>query len=266
MSQLQASYNRIDQFYLKNPGDYRVYGIEAKSLVTNGLDIWEDEPMVPSRYAKFVCYSQGIAENRLFSVSPVFTKFGKAFGLIRLKSLLSDDGQTLHAMTLPFPLMPRMSLIYHWDVQSDSETELKTIMSEKFNPSQNVLLETTPAISAISGNEKGEVHWLDYSTDETEVKVKTIRPCVLLITDNYSAGWKAEALGDSNQKDYQVLPGDFFLRAIPLGPGYHHFVLKYQPASFEMGIWVSLLFCFFYIAILVYFLKRHFTLGYKKFS
>jgi hypothetical protein len=263
MSQLQSSYDRIDQFYLKNPGDYRVYGIEAKSLVTDGLDIWEDEPMVPSRYAKFVCYSQGIAENRLFSVSPVFTKFGKAFGLIRLKNLLSDDGQALHSFKLPFPLMPRMSLIYHWEIQPDAEAELKTITNENFNPAKNILLETTPGISPIPGDEKGGLRWTDHSTDEVEVQIKTIQPCVLLVTDNYSRGWRAKASADSDQKDYQVLPGDYFLRAIPLGIGYHHFVLKYRPISFEIGKWVSLLSCFLYIAILFYLLSRHFNLGSK---
>ena len=263
MSQLQSSYDRIDQFYLKNPGDYRVYGIEAKSLVTDGLDIWEDEPMIPSRYAKFVCYSQGIAENRLFSVSPVFTKFGKVFGLIRLKNLLSDDGQALHSFGLPFPLMPRMSLIYHWDIQSDSAAELKAITNENFNPAKNILLETIPSISPIPGDEKGGLRWTDHSTDEVEIQVKTVQPCILLVTDNYSPGWRAEAATDSDQKDYQVLPGDYFLRAIPLGAGYHHFVLKYRPISFEIGKWVSLLSCFLYIAILFYLLSRHFNLGLK---
>jgi hypothetical protein len=212
MSQLQASYDRIDQFYLKNPGDYRVYGIEAKALVTDGLDIWEDEPMVPARYAQFVCYSQGIAENRLFSVSPVFTKFGKAFGLIRLKGLLSDDGQALHRYDLPFPLMPRMALIYHWDKQPNAVAELKTITSENFKPSQNILLETDPGISSISGDQKGGLRWTDHSTDEVEVQVKTIRPCVLLVTDNYSPGWKAEALADSESKRLSSFARRFFFK------------------------------------------------------
>ncbi len=264
MSQLQASYNRISQFYLNNPGDYRVYGIEAKSLVTNGLDIWEDEPMVPSRYAKFVCYSQGIAENHLFSVSPVFTKFEKVFGLIRLKDILSDDGQVLHSVILPFPLMPRMSLIDHWSIQSDSEAELKTITDKKFDPSQNVLLETSPNISPILGNQKSQLRWFDHSTDEIEVQTQTIQPCVLLITDNYSPGWRVEASADSSQKSYQVLPGDYFLRAIPLESGYHHFILKYEPVSFEIGKWVSLLSCLLYVAILFYFLKGYFNSGPKK--
>ncbi|HXL72094.1 MAG TPA: hypothetical protein VN963_00585, partial [bacterium] len=264
MSQLQASYDRISQFYLKNPGDYRVYGIGAKSLVADGLDIWEDEPMVPSRYAKFVCYSQGIAQNRLFSVSPVFTKFGKVFGLIRLKDILSDDGQALHSYQLPFPLMPRMALIYHWDIQPDSAAELKAITDKDFNPSQKVLLETPPGILLIPGDEKGKLWWIDHSTDEIEVQAKTIKPCVLLVTDNYSSGWRVKALADSDQKNYQVLPGDYFLRAIPLGSGYHHFILQYRPFSFEMGKWVSLLSCLLYIAILLHLWRRHHILGSKE--
>jgi len=256
MSQLQAGYDRVSQFCLQNPGDNRVYGIGAKSLVTDGLEIWEDEPMVPSRYARFVCASQGIAENRLFSVSPVFTKFSKSFGLIRLKYLLTDDGQTLHSLVLPFPVMPRMALIYHWDILSDPAAELKAITDKNFNPSHEVLLETDPGLPTGPDDEKGGLRWIDRSTDEIEIQAKTVSPCVLLLTDNYSSGWKAEAVEDSSQKDYRVLPGDYFLRAIPLGPGYHHFILKYQPLSFEIGKWVSLLSCFLYVAILLYLWRR----------
>jgi hypothetical protein len=181
-----------------------------------------------------------------------------------LKDILSDDGQALHGYGLSFPIMPRMALVYNWDIQPDSGMELKTIMDKNFDPSQKVLLETIPGISSMPGDEKGGLRWIDRSTDEVEVEAKTNQPCILLVTDNYSLGWRVDAQTDSDQKDYQVLPGDYFLRAIPLGAGHHHFVLKYQPLSFEIGKWVSLLSCFLYIAILLHLWRRHYILGSKE--
>jgi hypothetical protein len=219
--------------------------------------------MVPSRYAQFVCYSQGIAENRLFSVSPVFTHINQIFGLLRLKYLLSDDGARLNVQPLPYPVMPRMALIYHWSVERDSSIELKTITNKAFNPTRQVLLETEPRLSLEPQDKTPSLHWIDQSTDEVEVQAKTSHPCVLLVTDNYSSGWRAYSLPDSSQKDYSVLPGDYFLRAVPLKTGYHHFVLRYRPGIFDIGKWVSLLSCFLYVAILLHLWRRHYSLGRK---
>ncbi len=85
LSQLQHRFDVLDDFYSKNPGDYRVYGTASASLVTGGNDIWEDEPMVLGRYGRFVCQSQGLSENQLFSVLPIFKKFPAILGITRLK-------------------------------------------------------------------------------------------------------------------------------------------------------------------------------------
>jgi hypothetical protein len=219
--------------------------------------------MVPSRYAQFICHSQGIAENRLFSVSPVFTHINRSFGLLRLKYLLSDDGTRINAQSLPYPVMPRMALIYHWSVEKNPSAELKVITNKAFNPARQVLLETEEGISLESPDKSSTLHWIDRSTDEVEVQAKTAHSCVLLVTDNYSPGWRADALPDSSQKEYSVLPGDYFLRAVPLKAGYHHFILRYRPGIFDIGKWVSLLSCFLYVAILLHLWRRHYSPGQK---
>jgi len=263
MAQLQASYDRLSSFLAQTPGDYRIYGVGAKSLVANGSEIWEDEPMVPSRYARFVCYSQGIAENRLFSVSPVFTHINQTFRLLRLKYLLSDDGVRMNVQPLPYPVMPRMALVYHWLVEKDSSVELGMITNKAFNPARQVLLETEPGLPLESQDKSPSLHWGDRSTDEVEVQARTSQPCVMLVTDNYSSGWQADSLPDSGQKEYSVLPGDYFLRAVPLKAGYHHFILRYRPGIFDIAKWVSLLSCFLYVAILLHLWRRYYSPGQK---
>ncbi len=252
---------QLDQFFLQHPGDYRVYGVGALAMNTPGADIWEDEPIVPRRYAEFVGYTQGIPQDRFFSTSPVFSKFKKTYGLIRLKYILSEGNNGFSAMELAFKDMPRMALVSRWTLQNDATAELKRVNEDRFDPAQEVVLETDPGLSISKVANQGKLRWMDHSTDEIEIEADTTQPCVLLVTDNYDPGWKAEALEGSGQKDYRVLPGDYFLRAIPLQPGYHHLILRYRPWGFEVGKWVSLLSCFAYVAILLAVRRRNKNMG-----
>lgn len=258
---LTSKQAQLDHFFLQHPGDDRVYGLGSLCLNTPGSDIWEDEPIVPRRYAAFVGYTQGIPEGKLFSTSPIFKRFQKIYRLIRLKYIFSQGKNGFSAMELAFKSMPRMALVSHWVLRTDAISELRMITNDGFDPTQQVVLETDPGLSSTASRGGGEIRWMDHSTDEIEVEAHVNQSCVLLVTDNYDPGWKAEALADSGQKDYRVLPGDYFLRAIPLQPGYHHLMLRYRPWAFEIGKWVSLLSCFAYVAILLAVRRRNKNTG-----
>ncbi len=197
MAELRGQYERIQNFYSRTPGDYRVYGTGGASLVTGGRDIWEDEPMVLKRYARFVCYSQGIEENKLFSTSPLFKKFNKTFALARLKYILSNEPNGLKVYPVLFKTLPRMSLVDGWEKAEDGPRALGAIFDPKFDPFRNVILETDPVPAPVPGTSKGNLRWKDLSTDEIEIQADIPRPSLLLVTDNYSRGWKAEAFSDS---------------------------------------------------------------------
>ena len=65
-------------------------------------------------------------------------------------------------------------------------------------------------------------------------------PAILLITDAYSNGWRAQPLEGSAQHAYQVLPANYTLQAVPLSAGHHHLQLEYLPAAYQKGKWISL--------------------------
>jgi hypothetical protein len=204
--------------------------------------------MVLGRYGRFVCASQGLPENQLFSVLPIFKKFSKVFELIRLKYLVSTDANAPRVYTLPFKSLYRMQLVDRWDVIPDGPGELRALLDPSFDPGRKVLLEKVPTLIANSGKTGGWVEWKNLSTEETEVRVEASHDCLLLVTDNYASDWKVFPFPDSGQRGYQVMPGDYFLRAIPLKAGKHHFLMKYKPWAFEAGKWVSA------VSLAVYFL------------
>ncbi len=253
LSKLQYQFGVLRDFYSKNPGDYRVYGTGSASLVTDGDDIWEDEPMVLGRYGRFVCKSQGLSENQLFSILPIFQKFPPILGITRLKYRLLMNENPIRIYPFNFKALPRMQLVNHWEVIPDGQKILNAMFIPTFDPTRKVFLETAPEpISVQDGGAVGKVEWKDLSTDEIEVRVRTNGPTLLLVTDNYSSGWKAVGLPGSGQSDYRVIPGDYFLRAIPLSAGAHHFILEYRPTAFEIGKWVSILSCILYLGVVLF--------------
>lgn len=150
-----------------------------------------------------------------------------------------------------------MLLMSDWRVVTEAPTLMNDLLDSRFKPAQTLLLESRPDPRPAPGRPQGLVHWMDLSTDQTEITADVPHPELLFITDNFSRGWHVEALPDSAQNHYQVLPADYFLRAIPLGRGHHHFLLEYRPLAFEAGKWVSIVSCFLYVGVLLSLLKRH---------
>lgn len=251
----EKSVEEVRGIYRRDPGDYRVYGTASLSLAAGGYDVWEDEPMVLGRYGRFICYSQGLGENQLFSTAPILKKIGKIFGMIRLKYLVSTDQEPFGIYPTPFKLLPRMRILNRWEVVPDGKKMLPILSDPAFDPGRKVLLEEPPGILPGPGKAEGTVGWKDLSTDAIEITADLPKAAILLITDNYSRGWKALAEPDSIQKNYRVLPADYILRAIPMAAGKHHLVLDYAPTAFAAGKWVSILSCLLYVVILIRFWK-----------
>jgi len=264
LTPLQKKFDRIKGIYEKDPGDYRVYGTGSTSLVAGAYDLWEDEPMVLGRYGRFVCQSQGLKENQLFSVLPIYQKFGKIFGMLRLKYLVSADQDPLQLYPLPFPRLPRMLLLNEWERVPDPQVLLEELFKPGFDPGRKVFLESDPDPRPFPGPVRGDLHWDDLSTEQIEVTAKVPRPTLLLVTDNYSRGWRARGLPGSAQGRYQVMPGNYFLRVIPLAAGDHHFILEYLPPAFTAGKWVSIISGLLYVGVLLFHLKRKKRAFYRK--
>ena len=241
----------LKDFYSKNPGDYRVFGTGSASLASGGYDVWEDEPMVLGRYGRFACFSQGLSENQLFSVAPLYRDFPPQLGMLRLKYRIFMDEDPVRIAPFGFKTLPRMLLVDQWEVEPEEKKVLPALFDSRFDPAQKVYLEKDPGFVHSPGKAEGHVEWRDLSTEEVLIDTEAPKDCVLLITDNYSRGWHAVG-----QDPPEVVPGDYFLTAIPLKAGRHHFLLEYRPGSFEAGKWVSLFSGLLYVVMLVSCFRR----------
>ncbi len=223
-------------------GEGRIYWTahDDRSLSMGLPDIWGDDPLLPKRYNYFMTYTGNPLPEP--SSSPDTQKINLTLPkirLVRLAYMLDTKSDGLHITSLPYPRLPRAFLVGRWKFAGDPKEAMETISRSGFDPGAEVVLEKTPAILPEENSGKGQVSLEDQTTDRMEFHVQTDKPQILMITDNFSRGWKAIAYPNSVQQTYEVMPGDYFGRAIPLSAGNHHFILKFEPAAFEIGKWIS---------------------------
>jgi hypothetical protein len=137
--------------------------------------------------------------------------------------------------------LPRALLVPRCRVLSDGDQVLEALRDPTFDPRRVVLLERDPGLVPAESDEHGAVTVRDVSTEVIEISADVPQPSILLVTDNYSASWKATPLDDGDTRTYSVGPGNYLLRAIPLAAGHHHLRLEYRPTALMVGTWVTIL-------------------------
>jgi hypothetical protein len=277
------------QFIAAHPGDYRilnptVVGLfnlsNANSAVAMGAnDIWGYEPVVPKRYSEFMTFSQGrnpdAASDALFF--PLFVPTSRVplhradqpagliyvspmLRLLRLRYVLwgIDNGFFWSTGDLPHVL-----LVDGWQRLEHRDDILVALNASTFDGSKTVILEKdpepAPVTSPTPGSDPGTVRLLNVTTDSLTIEANVKRPMLLLITDSYSRYWRATGLPGSSQRDYQVMPADYTLMAIPLSAGTHRLRLDYAPSGWIIGRWISLAGLLIYLTALTWWLldTRH---------
>ena len=100
------------------------------------------------------------------------------------------------------------------------------------------------------------VRLLDESTDHLTLEVELDHAGILVITDSYARDWRTVALPGSAASEYQLLPANYVLRAVPLAAGFHRIRVEYEPLAYRAGAWTSGLSGVFYIAACAVWWKR----------
>ncbi len=223
-----------------NLGDGRVFwsAHNDRSMGLGFPDVWGDDPMVPKRLSAFITSGERTGQSpdtQFLSLTPAKSS------LTRLGYFIDKKGDQFQVTPNPFPRFPRVFLVGGWHQASGLKDALELFNQPGFNPQTEVILEGTPDPLPEENGGKGRMTLHNHNSDWAELTVQTDKPQILLITDSYGSGWKARAYPDSVQKNYHVMPGDVFARAIPLSAGIHHFDLLYEAPGFTLGKWISLI-------------------------
>jgi hypothetical protein len=239
----------VREIYQKDPGDYRVMADSGNyCLGTGGWDVWGYDTNIPLRYARFQARTQRLKEAENFSGEFKLQEFPDIFGLIRLRYVFKEMGGRLVAQKMNFPEFPRAFCINKWEILNQDEI-LRRVTEPGFRPAREALLESAPGIQETGGKTESRIELTDISSDEIRVDAHLSKPALLVMTDNYSRGWKAIALGPSTQSNYTLMPVYGFLQAIPLLGGEHHILLEYRPTAYVVGKWISIVSWIFFFGL-----------------
>jgi hypothetical protein len=246
----------------KSPREYREgYRIlnprhPNPAMSSGAEDLWGKDPGPLLRYAEFLTFTQGLNPDHARQYLE-FSRPHRLYSMLRCRNIFipNTDGVKKYAAK-ESKLMSRLQLIDDYRVMSKRDEIFAAMSSPQFDPRKTVILEQFPHPKPTRGGEAGTVKLLDSSTDHLTIEANLPYPRILLITDNYAKGWQASALPGSDQEEYDVLPANYILRAIPLSAGSHRLRVEYLPLAFSVGKWVSIFSAVTYIGVVVWHRRR----------
>ena len=205
---------------------------------------WGYDPFILRRYAEVVAATQGVAVDDASYLVPI-KRYHPLMQMLRVEAVATTANGQMQFGELP-PALPHLALVPRWRILKKRDDVLAALLAPKFDPRREVILEQAPKIAPheITANEQAEskaasVKLLSQTSDSLEIEATVSSPQMLLITDAYAAGWRAEPLAGSSQNQYEVLPANWAIRAVPLQAGTHRLRVFYDPPGWRAGKWIS---------------------------
>jgi hypothetical protein len=209
-----------------------IAGSHANLMTQLGVeDAWGYDPAMPARWGDLVGRLVG-ADPRAGDFTVRRIEPSSLWSMLRVR-------QTLPPMPTfaPSSLLPRVLFVDDAAVVEGPAASLAAVFDPSFRPLERVVLESIPSPAPVKG---GAVLFRETKREQGTLEIEVVldRPCIMVVTDAYSAGWRVRPL-TAAQKEYTVLPADHALRAVPLSAGTHKLLLEYAPRSVTIGFVVS---------------------------
>lgn len=120
----------------------------------------------------------------------------------------------------------------------ESDSLLQSFMkSDAFDPSQTVVVEEDPGLQLV---DTGQTQWTaeitSYSLNSISLNVSTPKNGILVLSEIHYPGWNAYVDGTQ----WRILRANWNQRAVPISAGDHHVELRFEPASFRKGVWITI--------------------------
>ncbi|UPT75994.1 MAG: hypothetical protein M0D55_10170 [Elusimicrobiota bacterium] len=236
--ELPAAWERAAAAF--SPGERALFDLRTDP--NSGLALGVPEPwgygqLVPRRWAELVFASQGVPAAEAGS-SLILRREHPVLRLLRVRAVLTRPAPHVRELA---PTLPRLLLARAWTLARGREDALAAVLAPGFDPERTAVLEREPVPAPDPAGTGGSARVVAEDSDSLTIEAELPSPAVLVVADSYATGWRADALPGSAQASYDVLPADWALRAVPLAAGRHRFVLRYAPASFALGVLLSLL-------------------------
>ena len=238
----QISNPELREFLVRHPGDYRILNAANPNgaMSMGALDGWGYDPGVTRRYAEFIQWSEG-GDPAMATQQMRFGRFHRLLSMLRVKYVIDVENGVMTILPAAVPPLRRVELIGSYQVQSGRAAILRALGEPSFDPLKQVILESEPRPAPVAAASQGRARVVRDGTDFMEIEADVAMPSVLLVTDAWSPAWRATPLAGSSGLSYQVVPANYALRAVALGPGKRRLRLEYAPLFFQVGAALSAL-------------------------
>jgi len=121
----------------------------------------------------------------------------------------------------------RAYLVGRTEVASDS-IAVQRLLAAGFDYRTTALLPASlPAGVQVQPDPQGGVEWVERGTNAYRLRVRTDKPALLMVLDNYYPQWKATVDG----QPVEVFRANYTFRAVPVGAGEHEVAFRYDPSN-----------------------------------
>lgn len=145
-------------------------------------------------------------------------------------------GEPLEAV-YEIPTLPRARLVGKAVILKEEET-VPYLLSPSFDPQAEVVLNEAPPGELGGGEPQGEVSWKERGPNRLVLEVRSDRPALLVVADNWYPAWKAKVGGEPAP----VLRANHTLRAVPVPAGAYEVEVYYDVGSLMGPLAISLVF------------------------
>ncbi|HWP47367.1 MAG TPA: YfhO family protein, partial [Candidatus Limnocylindrales bacterium] len=149
---------------------------------------------------------------------------------------------------------PRVFVVHRAFVVSDPEEVIQRLKDASFDLRRQIVLEeAVKDPHMLTGYNAPEVDGstaeiIRYTPNRVLIKANLEHPGFLVLTDAYFPGWK----GFIDGKETPLYLTNYFIRSVFVESGTHHIEFIYQPLSYKLGAWLTLLGCGIVVAIWIY--------------
>ncbi len=208
-------------------GVAQMYGVE----VTGGYDA-----ITPLRVQEFLHETQGYqgrVERILGATHYVFPGPPMDPLPARFELVAEADGYAVYRNRLA---LPRTFLIGEVEVVDGREGVFARMAEADFDAGRTVV--TAADIAAIQPGEAGELGTaviVERRLNSVRIEVNIARNCALVLSDAFYPGWNVYVDGARAE----LFPADYAFMGVILPEGAHEVSFRYEPVSFRVGLWIS---------------------------
>ena len=116
---------------------------------------------------------------------------------------------------------------------SSPDHALREVAAPGFDPEARIVLEEDPALPRPSGpTSGGTASFRSLGPQASRIDVRSAGTAIVLVRDVWQPNWRATVDG----KPAPVLRADYLLQGIPIGPGRHMILLRYDDPTIGFGL------------------------------